>query len=45
MEADDKVFVAPIPPGIYQTIEHFIVEHYVPDEPRKRKRKNWMDNR
>lgn len=44
VEADDKVFIAPIPQDIYQEIERFIVEHYVPAERKKRKRKNWMDN-
>ena len=44
IEGDDRVFVTPIPPEIYQQIEQFIVEHYVPSEPKKRKRKNWMEN-
>ena len=44
VEVDDKVFIAPIPQDIYQEIERFIVENYVPVERKKRKRKNWMDN-
>jgi hypothetical protein len=44
VEADDKVFIAPIPQDIYQEIERFIVEHYVPAERKKRRRKNWMEN-
>ena len=44
VEADDKVFIAPIPPDIYQAIERFIVENYVPGERKKRRRKNWMED-
>jgi hypothetical protein len=40
-EGDCKVFATPIPPGIYQVIERFVLEHYVPEAPRKRKRKKW----
>jgi len=42
LEGDDKVFATSIPQEIYQTIERFIVDHYVPAAPKKRKRKNWM---
>jgi hypothetical protein len=40
-EGDDHVFAVPIPPEIYQRLEQFVVAHYVPKKPKKRKRKNW----
>ena len=40
-EADCKVFATPIPPDIYREIEGFVLEYYVPEAPRKRKRKSW----
>ena len=43
LESDDQVFAVPIPPEIYQHIERFVVAHYVPREPKKRKRKNWSE--
>jgi hypothetical protein len=44
-EVDCRVFSTPIPPGIYQAIERFVLDYYVPEAPRKRKRKNWSDER
>jgi hypothetical protein len=43
MEADDTVFSVPIPPEMYQWLERFVIEHYRPKEPGKRKRKNWLE--
>jgi hypothetical protein len=45
LEADDHVFSTAIPAEIYQAIERFVVENYVPEGPRKRKRKNWSDRK
>lgn len=45
LEADNQVFAVPIHPEIYKEIEGFILEYYVPEPPRKRKRKNWSDNK
>jgi len=42
MEADDIVFSAPMPPEIYQWVERFVLENYVPEKPRKRKREQWV---
>jgi len=42
-EGDCRVFATPIPPDIYHAIERFVVEYYVPEAPRKRKRKHWSD--
>ena len=33
----------PIPPEIYQYLEKFVVSHFVPQERKKRKRKNWSE--
>lgn len=41
-ECDSLVFRAAIPGEIYPAIERYVVEHYVPREPKKRKRKNWV---
>lgn len=41
MEADDLVLSAPMPPEIYRWLEAFVMEHFRPTAPRKRKRENW----
>jgi hypothetical protein len=41
VEGDDRVFAAPIPPEVYRRIEAFVVAHHVPQEKRKRRRKDW----
>jgi hypothetical protein len=41
LESDDQVFAVPIPPEIYQYLEQFVVANYVPQERKKRKRKDW----
>lgn len=41
MEADDAVFSAPMPPEVYQWLERYVLENYVPQQPRKRKREQW----
>ena len=33
----------PVPPEIYQYLEKFVVSHFVPQERKKRKRKNWSE--
>ena len=43
LESDDQVFSVPIPPEVYQHIEQFVVAHFVPQERKKRKRKNWSE--
>lgn len=40
-EVDDNVYAVPIPPQIYRRIEAYVLEHYVPQKPRKRKRDDW----
>lgn len=43
METDGTVFATPIPPEIYQWLEHYVVENYVPRDPKKRTRRNWTN--
>jgi len=43
MEADDQVFSAPIPPELYLQLETFVMQHYQPRSPVKRKRVNWTE--
>lgn len=40
-EVDDNVYAVPIPPQIYRWIEAYVLEYYVPQKPRKRKREDW----
>ena len=41
METDEPVFSVPMPPEIYRWVEGFVLEHYVPEPPRKRRREDW----
>ncbi len=41
LESEDRVFSTPMPPELCDWVERFVVEHYVPEEKRKRKRRNW----
>jgi hypothetical protein len=41
LEADDLVFAAPIPPELHLRLEAFVMRHYQPQPPEKRKRVDW----
>jgi len=41
MEADDTVFSAPLPAALVSELETFIMAHYQPAEPKKRRRRDW----
>jgi Protein of unknown function (DUF3305) len=43
MEADDQVFSAPVPPELHLQLETFVMQHYRPQPPVKRKRVNWTE--
>ncbi|MDH3672681.1 MAG: DUF3305 domain-containing protein [Gammaproteobacteria bacterium] len=43
-EADDLVFSVPMPPEVHQWLERYVVENYVPQEKKRRKRKNWNED-
>lgn len=40
-EVDDDVYRLPLPADLYQWIERYVVNNYIPPERRKRKRTNW----
>ena len=42
LEADNLVLSGPLPVDIRDAVEKFVVENYVPEERRKRKRRNWF---
>ncbi len=41
MEADDTVLAAPLPGQLARELETFVMTHYRPEAPRKRRRRNW----
>ncbi len=43
METDNLVLSAPLPSDIVASAEKFVVNHYVPQEKKKRKRRNWAE--
>ena len=43
METDDRVYSVPMPEQVHQWVERFVVENYVPEEKKKRKRKQWVN--
>ncbi len=44
MEVDESVSAVPMPAEIYRWCEAFVLEHYVPEKKRKRKRDNWKQD-
>lgn len=40
-EVEEEVFAVPMPPEVYRWLENFVLEHYVPEKRRKRKREDW----
>jgi hypothetical protein len=42
-EAEDTAYAVPMPPELYQWLERYVVENYVSQEPRKRKKENWAE--
>jgi len=41
MESDDTVLAAPLPDWLGPSLEEFVMNHYRPEPPRKRKRRDW----
>jgi hypothetical protein len=41
MEADERVFSAPLPAALATELEQFVMAHYKPTEPKKRRRRDW----
>lgn len=44
METNAKVLTTPIPPEVYRWLEEYVLNNYVPQEPKKRQRQKWTDN-
>ena len=40
-EGDDLVYSVPVPAELYRWTEAFIIENYIPEKRKKRKRQNW----
>ena len=43
METDEIVESVAMPPELYRWAERFVLEHYVPEKRKKRKRENWKE--
>jgi hypothetical protein len=43
VEADCKVFAVPIPEAVLPQLEEFVMTHFKPEPPRKRRRQEWTD--
>lgn len=43
LEADDEVYSVAMPPEVAVWIERFVLDHYVPEPRKKRKRRNWNE--
>ncbi len=43
LETDSLVLSGPLPPDIRDRTEEFVVNHYVPEAKKKRKRRNWSE--
>lgn len=44
LETDDLVLSSPMPVGLRDLLEHYVVEHYHPEQRKKRKRKDWLED-
>ncbi len=42
-EGDDLVYSVPIPVELYRWLEAYVIEHYMPQKRKKRKRVQWND--
>lgn len=43
VEADCKVFAVPIPDDVLAQLEEFVMTHFKPEPPRKRRRTEWSE--
>jgi hypothetical protein len=43
-EVEEEVFSVPMPPEVYRWVEAFVLEHYVPEKRKKRKREDWKNS-
>jgi len=42
-EVDDDVYRLPLPQDIYQWLERYVVNNYIPEQKKKRKRTDWSE--
>lgn len=45
LESDDIVESVPMPAQLYRWVEQFVLEHYLPQKKKKRKRDNWKEDK
>ena len=49
LETGNAAFAVPMPPEVYRIVEQFVVDHYVPEEPKSRRKRetqraeHWQD--
>ena len=43
METEELVYSVALPPELYKWLEQFVLEHYVPEKKKKRRRDNWKE--
>ncbi|NKB76777.1 MAG: DUF3305 domain-containing protein [Gammaproteobacteria bacterium] len=43
MESDDMVLSIPMPIDIRELVERYVISHYSPEQKKKRKRKEWIE--
>ena len=43
MEVEELVYSVDMPAELYRWVEQFVLEHYVPEKKKKRRRENWKD--
>jgi hypothetical protein len=43
LESDDIVESVAMPAELYRWVENFVLEHYLPQKKKKRKRENWKE--
>ena len=44
LESDDIVLSTPMPAEMRELLERYVVDHYQPQQKRKRKRKDWVED-
>lgn len=45
MEVDEPVFSLSMPPEVYRWLEAYVIENYVPERKKKRRRESWKQDR
>ncbi len=45
IETGEEVLIASLPESLCQWLERFVLEHYQPEKPKKRRRKQWHDEK